>query len=166
MSDKMTAKHILERWNVSIKREDRKHENMQPLFEQLASQLFAAGVSFEISHDLMKQGAKSLYPTQETIKHVHGRSPARKFKNLVEFTRGWQESLDTAALEAFYLYYDIQGIDPNKLAPTKKLSVVKQDEHQGMVTEDELNEEDFWKSTKIVTKSKPWLFSDEDQDVK
>jgi hypothetical protein len=160
MSDKSRAKLILERWLINIKREDRKHDKMPGIFDSLAAQLFAAGIEFDAAYDLVKTGSKMMYPATETVKIVYNRS--KKRSSLQEFTKTWQESLDKSALEAFYTYYDIEGIDPTKIAPTKKVSVVKTEEPGGMVTEDELNEEDFWKSTKSVSRAKPWLFDDEE----
>lgn len=163
MSDKTVAKFIYERWITAIKSED-KRGNMKPTFEVLAADLFAAGVAFEIANDMLKQAAKDLYPNNSIIKKVYAVSNARKWSSLIEFTANWHKKLDETALASFYEYYDIEGIDPNKLAPTKKLKVLKQ-EAEGMVSDDELNQEDFWKSTKLVTKSNPWLFDKEDRDV-
>lgn len=163
MSDKLRGKHILERWTVGIKREDKKHENMPAIFESLAGQLFAAGIEFETAYDLMKTSAKLMYPVPEVIKRVYASNPMKKFQTLMEFTKSWHESLDKSAIVAFYGYYDIEGSDPTKIPPSKKISPVKQEDEGGIVSDDELNQEDFWKSTKSVKRDRPWLFDDEDQ---
>lgn len=165
MSEKSRAKLLLERWAVGIKREDRRQENMPGLFESLAGQLFAAGIDFEAAYDAMKTSAKIMYPVPEVIKHVYARSSMKKYQNYNEFTKSWHESLDKSALAAFYGYYDIEGSDPTKIPPSKKIPVVKQDEGGGMVTEDQLNEEDYWKSVKSVSRKKPWLFLDDEEKI-
>ena len=162
MFDKSKTKLLLERWAVSIKREDRKHDNMPGIFDDLASQLFSAGIEFDVAYLTMKAAAKEMYPVSETIKHVYARSPMKKMSSLQEFTKSWQESLDKSSLKAFYEYYDIDGVDPSKIKQIQKVKSSKVDDG-GIVSEDELNQEDFWKSSRKVSKNKPWLFEDKDQ---
>lgn len=164
MFDRGKTKLLLERWSVSITREDRKHDNMPSIFDDLASQLFAAGIEFDVAYETMKAASKTMYPIPETIKHVYNRSSMKKVSSLQEFTRSWQESLDKSSLKAFYEYYSIDGVDASKIKQIKKVKASKATDEGGMVTEDELNQEDFWKSSKKVTKNKPWLFEDKDQN--
>lgn len=152
MTDKNKAKLILERWLIGIKREDRRHDKMPSLFDSLASQLFLAGIDFDVSYSCMKEASKSLYPAAETVRHVYSKSIAKKGLSINDFAKKWHESLDKASLEAFYEYYKIDGIENTK--------VLSKPDSSGMKTEDELNEEDFWKSTKLVSKDRPWLYED------
>lgn len=158
MSDKSKAKLLFERWTVSIKREDRRHEKMPELFDDLVMQLFTAGIEFELAHETAKAASKYMYPSIDVIKHVYNKSSAKKFQTMQEFIKSWQDSLDKSALTAFYNYYSIED-DPL----LKKTNKESKSVGHGMVTEDELNQQDFWKSVKGVSKEKPWLFNDEDQ---
>jgi hypothetical protein len=79
----------------------------------------------------------------------------------LEMTRSWQVSLDKAAMEAFYAYFNIEGIDHTKVPSVKKIDP-KISSGGSDNDVDAINREDFWKSVKIVSKENPWLFSDEE----
>lgn len=158
MTDKSRAKHILERWTISVKREDRRKENMSPLFDGIASELFVAGVPFEMSYDIMKEAAKNLYPSKVAVQRTYNQHKSKT--SFVEFTKAWHDTLDKLALEAFYAYYNISEHDGKAAQAPKKQSISIK---AGIKSEDEMNEEDFWSSVKSVTKTNPWLFKDEDE---
>lgn len=154
MSDKIRARLIVERWNTSISREDRKHDKMSGLFDSLCEEMFHAGIEFETAYDSAKEAAKLLYPAAAVVKTVFAASKYKAKTTVQDFAKSWHDSLDKAALEAFYTYYDIAGAPKANKKPIKTT---------GMVTDDELNEQDFWKSVKSVSKDNPWVFNDKDQ---
>lgn len=155
MSDKTRSKLILERWHSGISKDDRRHENLLSLFDSLVEDMFHAGIGFDSAYDSIKEAAKLLYPSASTVKHVFSVSPYRKNSTIQDFARIWHESIDKTSLEAFYGHYNIEG--------TSRSSDKKSTKVSGMQTEDALNEEDFWKSVKSVSKNSPWLFADEDK---
>jgi len=164
MSDNKRARQILERWNSNIKIEDKKHKNMPPLFDAIACDLQAGGIEFEVAEDIMKEAAKRMYPSADLCRNTYKNKKMRggTDQTIQEYTRAWQESLDAAAMKALYDHYDIVGIDYTKVSTVKRIEPKLNPDASGMKTEDELNDEDFWKSTKLVTKDNPWLFSDEE----
>jgi hypothetical protein len=158
MTDKNRAKFIFERWSISVKREDRRKENMSPLFDSIASELFVAGVPFDMAHSIMREASKSLYPSKIAVQRTYNQH--KNGSTFVEFTKAWHDTLDKLALEAFYSYYPIDEVDAIQTPISKKHSInIK----VGAKSEDEANEEDFWKSVRSVTKTNPWLFNDEDK---
>jgi hypothetical protein len=152
MSDKIKARHIVERWHLSIKKEDRTKENMGRIFDDVAAQLFAAGIEFDVAYEAMLESAKLMYPKVGVAEATFNKLKIPNLKFL-DFLKNWQETLNKGAQTAFYGYFEIDGLDMNKLPQKPKT---------GAKNEDELNEEDFWASTKLTTRDKPWLF-DKDQ---
>lgn len=159
MSDVITARRILERWHVNIKTPDKKAANMPPLFDAVANELFCAGVAFDTAEDAMREAAKLMYPSSEIVRNFHKKD--NRGQTVLEMTRSWQASLDKAAMEAFYAYFNIEGIDHTKVPSVKKIDPkIKSGASDNDV--DVINREDFWKSVKIVSKENPWLFDDEE----
>jgi hypothetical protein len=162
MSDKIRAKQILERWHSNIKSEDKKSKNMPPLFDAIAYELFAGGIDFETAETTMKEAGKRMYPASDLVRAFYKNRSRGKDQTIQEFTKLWHESLDSAAMKALYDHFDIVGVDYTKVSTVKRTQPQLNPASPGMKTEDELNEEDFWKSTKLVTKDNPWLFGDEE----
>jgi hypothetical protein len=154
MTDKVRARLIVERWSSGITRDDRKHDKMQGIFSSLAEDLFYAGIAFDSAYTSIKEAAKLMYPPAHVVKKYFSSLKHGSHSTVQDFARSWHENIDKTALEAFYQFYEIEGA-------TKRSD--KNQKPAGMKTDDELNEEDFWKSVKSVTKDNPWIFSDEDQ---
>lgn len=155
MSDRSRARLILERWNTSISREDRRHDKMSGLFNSLCEDMFFAGIEFDAAYDCVKEAAKLLYPSAGVVKSTYGKNPKIKmiYPNVEDFARSWHDNLNKAALESFYSYYQIDGMESAK-DKVPAGSSAKDD--------DALNEEHFWKLNKLTTKDNPWLFKDEE----
>lgn len=154
MSDKTRAKLIVERWSTSLSREDRRHDKMSSLFDSLCEEMFHAGIEFDTAYEAMKEAAKAYYPPAAVVKNTFAASKFKAKTTVQDFAKSWHETIDKGSLEAFYNYYEIEGASKQNKKPAKST---------GMVTDDELNEQDFWKSVKSVSKDNPWVFNDEDQ---
>ena len=162
MSDKIKAKRILERWDSGIKSKDKKSANMPPLFDAVANELFMAGIDFDIAEEAMREAAKMMYPSPDIIRSFHKNNSYNRQQTVQELAKTWHESLNKAAAEAFYRYFDIDGIDRTKTPSIKRTDPKINSAASGDQSVDEVNREDFWKSVKIVSKDKPWLFDDEE----
>lgn len=154
MSDRLRAKLMVERWSSSLSREDRKHSKMPGLFDSLCEDMFHAGIDFDAAYDAMKEAAKNYYPKAEVVKNTFANMKFKNKTTVQDFAKSWHETIDKGALEAFYTYYKIEGTTSKQNnKPAKSI---------GMTTDDELNEQDFWKSVKSVSKDNPWVFGDND----
>lgn len=164
------SKLILERWKAGISKEDRKHDKLNGLFDNLFMEMAAAQVVFDDAYLVMKIATKLLYPDFVIVKNVYAKSSKKKYQSLQEFQTEWNGSVDKISIASFYTFYQIEGTDrPVEVTYSNvHKSVISisdtpiNEAVSGMKTEDEMNEEDFWKCVKSVTREHPWLFAPED----
>ena len=155
MKSKTKASHIYEKWCVDYVDMDKKRDSIRDNFDQLFFELFNASVSWEEARELAEDAIKHHLPSSSTAKHIW--SLKKKFIKLQfkEWVESWEQDIRNKGLASFYDLFPLENNTPDKPLPTKKVRAKKT---QGMQTEDELNAEDFYNSTKLVTKENPLLF--------
>ena len=133
---------------------------MPSLFNDVANELFCAGIDIDTAEETIKSAAKYLYPSPELVRNFHKTNG--KGQTIQEYTKAWQNSLNNSAMKEFYEFYDIDGVDRTKVPSIKKNDKTSKSDDVETKSTDALNQEDFWRSVKSVTKKRPWLFSDDE----
>lgn len=103
-----TAQLIFDKWKASLKNRDRSKHSMPQNFDELFSDLKRAGVSFDEAHDMLVLAIKAHLPSS----HVR-RETYKKFKDHLkmsekEFSAEWDESINSAATDAFFANYPLK----------------------------------------------------------
>jgi len=107
MTDKKTALLKVESWHSKIEFRNLKSDILAVLLEELAEDIFSCGVPFDIAREAMLLAGKKSYPLTFVVKRIYDTSPKKKYMTLIEFTKQWHDDIDTQAMRAFYMYYDI-----------------------------------------------------------
>jgi hypothetical protein len=152
---KNKAEHVYEKWCVDYVKMDKKRESIRDNFDQLFFALYNESVSWEDARNIADEAIKHHLPTASTAKHIWGLK--KKFIRLSykEWVESWEEDIRNKGLASFYDMFPLESNAPKKEPPPKTTRAKKT---EGIKTDDELNAEDFYNSTKLVTKDNPRLF--------
>ena len=74
----------------------------------------------------------------------------------------WKDDITNKGLASFYDLFPLED-QPDKPVPVKK-ATGKANTLEGVKTDDDLNADDFYKSSKMVTRDNPRLFGNEDDN--
>lgn len=151
MTDRSTARKIFEKWCVDYMDMDKSMENVYNNFAMLFTELDDFRVPWDVARDYADKAIEFHMPSNSTAKFVY------KIKNKThipfkDWVADWKEAIKQKGLHVFYEVYPIED------EPVKKSRKLKGD---GKKSTDEINSEDFYKSSKLVSKEKPLLFGDE-----
>ena len=108
MEQSKVAAALLEQWQASLRTKDRTKKAVPNNFEELFSNLKAAGIPFDIAHDILPKAIKAHLPNNGIrkqqwlkVKHLHiGSTEA-------EFGDQWCEAIKSTATEIFFIFYPI-----------------------------------------------------------
>lgn len=157
VSKKTKANRIFEKWKVDFVKMDKKRENMRENFDQLFYSLYAASIPYDIAREIVDDAVGYSLPSHSTAKYVWKVKKPYVKTSYKEWLDGWKDDIRNKALAAYYELYPIEEKDilPPPL-PTKKTRKTQ----KGIATDDELNEEDFYNSSKKVTRENPFFFTE------
>lgn len=149
------AGHIFEKWCIDYIEMDKKRESIRDNFDQLFYALHNANTPWEKAREIADDAIKHHLPSPSTTKHVY--NAKKKFIKLSfkEWSESWEADIRNKGLASFYEFFPLEfetDFKPTK-TPRGKAHTL-----EGMKTDDDLNEEDFYKSSKLVSKSNPYLF--------
>lgn len=169
MTKNIKAKRIFEKWKVDYIAMDKKMSSVRSNFDELFYALYIASISFDTAYDYVDDAVAHHLPSASTAKYVWNikknsvkkTSPDMTYK---EWLDRWKEDIRIKALASFYELFPIENEIPRDII-SKPIKESKTKINESIKTDDELNEEDFYKSSKIFSKDKPFIFLDE-EDLK
>lgn len=162
MKSKAKANRIFEKWRVDYVEMDKKRESIRDNFDQLFVALYNAAIPWEESREVADDAIKHHLPSVSTAKFIYAAKKRYTKLSFKEWVASWEEDIRNKGLAAFYDMFPLDD-EPEKPAPVKK-TVARSKPSAGIKTDDDLNEDDFYKSSKLVTKDSPYLFDNEDSD--
>lgn len=162
MSSKTKANRIFEKWRVDYVEMDKKRESIRDNFDQLFFALYNANIPWEESRDIADDAIKHHLPSTSTAKFIYAAKKRFTKLSFKEWKESWEEDIRNKGLASFYDLFPLED-EPEKPAPTKR-ATGKANSLKGMKTDDDLNAEDFYKSSKLVTRDNPRLFGNEDDN--
>lgn len=162
MKSKTKAAHIFEKWRVDYVEMDKKRENIRDNFDQLFFALYNAAIPWEESREIANDAIKHHLPSTSTAKFIYAARKRYTKLSFKEWVESWEADISNKGLASFYDLFPLED-EPNKPIPVKK-ATGKANTLEGMKTDDDLNEEDFYKSSKTVSRNNPFLFGNEDDN--
>ena len=156
MKSKTKASRIFEKWRIDYIKMDKKRENIRDNFDQLFIALYNAAIPWEESREIADDAIKHHLPSKSTAKFIYAAKKRYTKLSFSEWVDSWEEDISNKGLASFYDLFPLED-EPDKPVPVKKTSS-KANSLEGIKTDDELNAEDFYKSSKLVTKDNPYLF--------
>ena len=155
MKSKTKANHIFEKWRVDYVEMDKKRESIRENFDQLFIALYNATIPWEESREIADDAIKYHLPSTSTAKFIYAAKKRFTKLSFKEWVESWEADITNKGLASFYDVFPLED-EPDKPLPTKKAGKVNS--LKGMQSDDELNADDFYKSSKLVTKDNPRLF--------
>ena len=114
MINRKAVKLILEKWIADLASKDRSRPNVAANFDELFSEWYHAGISFEDAYALVDTAIKAHLPSahmaRTTYRKLKG-SPGF-IKTESEFVADWNKSIKDTGLQVFYNYFQIDGENP------------------------------------------------------
>ena len=156
MKSKTKANRIYEKWRVDYVDMDKKRESIRDNFDQLFISLYNAAIPWEESREIADEAIKHHLPSASTAKFIYAAKKRYTKLSFKEWVTSWEEDIRNKGLASFYELFPLDE-EPDKPVPVKKASS-KANSLEGIKTDDDLNEEDFYKSSKSVSRSSPFLF--------
>lgn len=157
--NKTKADHVYEKWKIDYINMDKKSDSIRDNFDQLFYALFNASTPWEEARDIADDAIKHHLPTASTAKFVW--TTKKRFVKLSfkDWTDSWETDIRNKGLASFYVMFPLET-EPDKPLPIPQtLTKAKESSIQ---TDDELNTEDLYNSSKIISKERPWFFGNED----
>ena len=158
MSDNEVANMIFRSWKSELKDKDRSMKSVRPNFDELAHSLYAADVSPETARNFIKPAFKAHMFTEEQARRKY-KTMTRKWKPYNEWRDSWAEAIEDAANAAFMVYFSPVNKNIQKI---EQVVISSPSEDIEDIDDDTLNEDQFYRRTKKVTKDNPWLFGQEE----
>jgi len=156
VKSKTKASRIFEKWRVDYVEMDKKRESIRDNFDQLFIALYNAVIPWEEAREIADDAIKHHQPSASTAKFIYAAKKRYTKLSFKEWVESWQADITNKGLASFYDLFPLED-EPNKPVPVKK-ATGKSNTLEGIKTDDELNAEDFYKSSKLVTKDSPYLF--------
>lgn len=156
MKSKTKASRIFEKWRVDYVEMDKKRESIRDNFDQLFFALYNAAIPWEESREVADDAIKHHLPSASTAKFIYAAKKRYTKLSFKEWVESWEVDITNKGLASFYDLFPLED-EPDKPTPVKKVTG-KANSLEGIKTDDELNAEDFYKSSKLVTKDSPYLF--------
>jgi hypothetical protein len=161
VSKKIKANRIYEKWKVDFVNMDKKRDSIRDNFDQLFYALYCATIPWDMAREIVDDAVAHHLPTPSTIKYVWNARKQHIKLPYKDWLDNWKDDIRNKALASFYEYFplDEEPEVPPPLSQTKNThSNNKKTQNQGLKTDDELNEEDFYQSSKLFTRDTPFLF--------
>lgn len=162
MKSKTKANRIFEKWKVDYVEMDKKRESIRDNFDQLFVALYNAAIPWEESREIADDAIKHHLPSKSTAKFIYAAKKRYTKLSFPDWVASWEEDIRNKGLASFYELFPLDE-EPKKPIPVKKKQS-KADTKEGVKTDDDLNEEDFYKSSKIVSRNNPLLFGSGDSN--
>jgi hypothetical protein len=159
------AKRIYEKWKVDYITMDKKMSSIRGNFDELFHALYIASVSFDDAYEYVDEAVAHHLPPASTAKYVWNikKSSAKRINpdlTYKEWLDQWKEEIRIKALASFYELFPIENDVPRDIIAK---SIKESNKiNKGVKTDDELNEEDFYKSSKVFSRDKPFIFIDKE----
>jgi len=158
LKSKTKANHIFEKWRVDYVEMDKKRGSIRDNFDQLFFALYNAAIPWEESREIADDAIKHHLPSASTAKFIYAAKRRYTKLSFKEWVESWEEDIRNKGLASFYDLFPLEE-EPDKPVPTKKTRT-KADSLEGIKTDDDLNEDDFYKSSKTISRNSPFLFGD------
>ena len=120
MSNKITAKKILQKWQVDLAEKNKSWANIQTNFDELLFSWEQVGIECDDAHNLFPEAIKAHLPSIRIAKAAYSKSTSAKLTTLEEFVKDWNKGIADKAWQVFYLYY---RVDENKNEVVKNTSI-------------------------------------------
>jgi len=116
MINKKTAKLIMERWIAELHTKDRTAGNIANNFDELFSEWYHAGISFEDAYNLVEEALKAHYPSASIARRTFKlkKQEWHLDKSEKEFIDDWNKGIRDTGLQVFYNYFQIDGETPSQ----------------------------------------------------
>jgi len=120
MINRKVVKLILEKWIADLANKDRTINNVANNFDELFSEWYHAGISFEDAYALVEVAIKAHLPSAHMARSTYRllKSKGPVYKTEPEFIADWNKSIRDTGLQVFYNYFQIDGENP--VQPEKK----------------------------------------------
>lgn len=111
MTNRKSVKLILERWIAELKEKDRTMANVANNFDELFSEWFHAGISFEDAYALVTTAIKAHLPSAYIARTTYKSSKQKgvMHKTESEFIEDWNRGITDTGMQVFYNYFQIDG---------------------------------------------------------
>ena len=163
MSKTTKANRIVDKWKVDLAKLDKKNPSLLDHYDQLFYSLYIAAVEFDIAREIAENIIPLVLPSMSIAKSVWQKRRHAVKMTFPEWLELWKNNIRNDILAAYYEYYPIELGEAKPPPPKQVVKTSKANSLDGMKTDDELNEEDFYRSSKKVTRDNPFIFHKEDK---